>query len=70
MAALWNRAGHYVFVRWFLISFFLSSFNDFLSSPILSRRRFDLLPYTSTHGVAIVRIYDADGWVTGGLAGP
>jgi len=26
MAALWNRAGHYIFALWFLLSFFLSIF--------------------------------------------
>ena len=26
MAVLWNRAGHYIFALWFLLSFFLSSF--------------------------------------------
>jgi len=37
-------------------SFFLSS--SFLPSPNLSRRRLDVC-HTSTHGVALVRIYDA-----------
>ena len=37
-------------------SFFLSSF--FLSSPNLSVRRLDVY-HTSTHGVALVRIYNA-----------
>jgi len=50
MAALWNRAGHYIFVMWFLRS---SIF--FFSSPILSSRRLDVY-HTSTHGVAFVRI--------------
>jgi len=50
MAALWNRAGHYIFALWFP---FLSSF--FLSSPNLSRRRLDVC-HTCTHGVASVRI--------------
>jgi len=56
MAALWNRAGHYVFVVWFLLSstFFFLLF----SSPILSRRMLDVY-HASTHGVALVRIYDA-----------
>jgi len=37
MAALWNRAGHYVlFCGFFFLSFF------FFSSPILSRRRLDV----------------------------
>ena len=43
MAALWNRAGHYIFALWFL-SFFLSSF---FSSPNLSGRRLDVY-HTST----------------------
>jgi len=49
MAALWNRAGHYIFVMWFLSSFF------FYSSPNLNGRRFDVY-HTSTHGVALVQI--------------
>ena len=52
MAALWNRAGHYIFALWFLFSIF------FFSSPNLSRRRLDVC-HTSTHGVALVRISDA-----------
>ena len=54
MAVLWNRASHYVFALWFLLSsiFLLSSF---VSSPNLSRRIFDVY-HTSTHGVALVRI--------------
>ena len=55
MAALWNRAGHYIFALWFL-SFFLSSI--FFSSPNLSGRRSDVY-HTSTHGVALVRIQNA-----------
>jgi len=54
MVALWNRADHYIFALWFLR---LSSF-FFLSSPNLSRRRLDVC-HTSTHGVSLVRIYDA-----------
>ena len=50
MAALWNRAGHYIFVLWFLLS---SSF--FFPSPLRSRRRLDV-NRPSTHGVALVRI--------------
>jgi len=50
MAALWNRAGHYIFVLWFLL---LSSF--FFSSPNLSRHTLDVY-HTSTHGVALVQI--------------
>ena len=48
MAALWNRAGHYIFSLWFLSSFF------FYSSPNLSGHRFDVY-HTSAHGVALVR---------------
>jgi len=55
MAALWNRADHYIFNMWFLLS--CSSF-FFISSPILSRRRLDVY-HTSTHGVALVRIWNA-----------
>jgi len=51
MAALWNKAGHYILALWFLL---LSSFFLF-SSPNLSRRRLDV-NHTSTHGVALVRI--------------
>jgi len=50
MAALWNRAGHYIFALWFLL---LSSF--FFSLPNLSHRRLDVY-HTSTRGVALVRI--------------
>jgi len=49
MAALWNKAGNYIFALWFLL--YLSSF----SSPDLSRCRLDVY-HTSTHGVALVRI--------------
>ena len=59
MAALWNRAGHYVFALWFLSFFFLSSsFFHLFSSPNLSGRRLDVY-HTSTHGVALVRIKNA-----------
>jgi len=55
IAAVWIRAGHYIFVLWFLSSsfFFLSFF--FFSSPNCSRLRLDVY-HTSTHGVALVRI--------------
>ena len=49
MAALFNRAGHYIFALWFLSSFYL------FSSPNLSGRRLDAY-HTSTHGVALVQI--------------
>jgi len=54
MAALWNRAGHYIFALWFISSFFLFFFLLF-SSPNLSGRRLDVYR-TSTHGVALARI--------------
>jgi len=51
MAALWNRAGHYIFALWFLLfSFFLLL--SLFSSPNLSGRRLDIY-HTSTHGVAL-----------------
>ena len=49
MAALCNRAGHYIFALWFLSVFYL------FSSPNLSGHRLDVY-HTSTHGVALVRI--------------
>jgi len=52
MAALSSRAGHYIFALCFLSSIF------FISSPNLSGRRSDVYR-TSTHGVALVRIYNA-----------
>ena len=52
MAALWNRAGHYIFALWFLSFFFLLLL---FSSPNLSSRRLDVY-HTLTHGVALVRI--------------
>jgi len=66
MAALCNRAGHYIFALWFLFSIFLffyfsiflffyfSIFLLFFSSN-LSRLRLDVC-HTSTRGVALVRI--------------
>jgi len=51
-AALRSRCGHYIFVVWFLLSFFY-----LFSSPNLSRRRLELDVYrTSTHDVALVQI--------------
>jgi len=40
MATLWNRAGHYIFALWFFLLF--------CSSPNLSGRRLDCLPYFHT----------------------
>jgi len=42
MAALWNKAGHYIFELWFISSFFLS----FLSSP--QRLQIGCPPYFNT----------------------
>ena len=71
MAALWNGAGHYIFALWFLSSIFMAAprsrcghyifalwflLSFFLAN--LSRRRL-VVYHTSTHGVALVRIYDA-----------
>jgi len=52
MAALRSRCGHYIFALWFLSIFF------FYSLPNLSGRRLDAY-HTSTHGVALVRIWNA-----------
>jgi len=52
MAALCNRAGHYIFALWFLLLSF------FISLPNLSGRRLNVY-HTSTQGVALVRIYNA-----------
>jgi len=51
MAALCNRAGHYIFALWFLSILFFYLF----SSPNLSGRKLDVYD-TSTHAVALVRI--------------
>jgi len=49
IAALWNRAGHYIFAcGFFLLSSFFPSFT-------FSSRRLDVY-HTSTHGVTLVRI--------------
>ena len=58
MAALWNRAGHYIFALWFLrvLSFFF--FFLLFSWPYLSVHRVDDY-HTSAHSVALVRISDA-----------
>ena len=53
IVALCNRADHYIFMLWFVLSsFFLLSF---FSSPNLSGRRLDVY-HTLAHGVALVRI--------------
>ena len=52
MVALCNRADRYIFVLWFLSSFF------FISSPNLSGWRLDVY-HTSTHGAALVQIQNA-----------
>ena len=51
MVALCNRADHYIFMLWFVLSFFLLS--SFFSSPNLSGRRLDVY-HTSAHGVVLV----------------
>ena len=48
MVALCNRETIYIFMPWFVFSFFFSS-------PNLSRRRLDVYN-TSTYGVALVQI--------------
>jgi len=50
MAALWNRAGHYIFILSFVLLIL-----SFFSSPNLSRCRLDIY-HTSSHGVALLRI--------------
>jgi len=50
MVALRNRADHYIFALWLLLSSFVLLF---FSSPNLSRRRLDVY-HTSAHGVALV----------------
>jgi len=58
LSVLYGRpiAGHYIFALWFLL---LSSILFlFFSSPNVSRHRLDVC-HISTHGVALVRIYDA-----------
>ena len=53
MAALHSRCEHYILPCGFFFLFFF-----FFSSPNLSGRRVDIY-HTSTHGVALVRIYNA-----------
>jgi len=57
MVALWNRADHYIFILWFLSSFYLSIYLSIylFSSPNLSGRTLDVY-HISTHDVALVRI--------------
>ena len=50
MVALRNRADHYIFALWLLLSSFVLLF---FSSPNLSGRRLDVY-HTSTHGVALL----------------
>jgi len=54
MAALWNRAGHYIFALWFL-SFYLSFFSRLISA---AADWISIVYHTSTHDVALVRIYN------------
>ena len=54
MAALWNRAGHYIFALCFL-SFFVFFLLSFFSLANLSGWRLDVY-HTSARGVALVRI--------------
>jgi len=54
MAALCNRGAIIILP----CDFYLSSSSFFFSSPNLSGHRLDLY-HTSTHGVALVRIYNA-----------
>jgi len=58
MVALWNRANHYIFILWFILSFLFLSF-----FPCLISAAGDWMSATtstateiSTHGVALVRI--------------
>jgi len=53
MVALCNRADHYIFMLWFVLSFFFLS--SFFSSPNLSGWRLDVY-HTLAHGVALVQI--------------
>ena len=55
MAALCNRAGHYILACPLVSFYLLLSSSFFFSSPNLSGRRLDVY-HTLTHGVALVRI--------------
>jgi len=64
MAALCNRAGHYIFAVWFLMValcnradhyIFMLFLLSFFSSPNLSGRRLDVY-HTLAHGVVLVQI--------------
>ena len=54
MAALCNKAGHYIFALLFLTFFAFLRLSSFASHN-LSGRKLDVY-HTSTHGVALVRI--------------
>jgi len=56
MAAVCNRAGHYIFVLWFLSSFFF--FLLLFFPRLISVDRLDRLDvyHTYTHDVALARI--------------
>jgi len=56
LAALWNKAGHYILPCGFCLCVFLSSSSFFLAYS--QRSEIGCLPYfyTSTHGVALMRI--------------
>jgi len=58
MSALWNRAGYYIVVLWFLSSFFFPSF-FFFPSPISAVGDWisTILPHN--HHVTVVRILNA-----------
>jgi len=47
MAAVWNRAGHYIFALWFLLLSFYLFF-----SPNLSRRRLDIFHFHTWCGLS------------------
>jgi len=55
MDALWNRAGHWIFVLWF---FFVSSF----SLPVLSRRRLDVYHTSTQFRMQVWNVLHAAHW--------